>query len=108
MNGAPAPASEAGSARQASAAPEKERTPTPEPTPLPPPPFVVPAHAVDSLYSFLIEKTDALNIDQLEQLRAACYDAVWRGRTDWDRTAVVQELDELAREFVEEVEALAA
>ncbi|BGO94598.1 hypothetical protein NBRC10512_004974 [Rhodotorula toruloides] len=108
MNGWPAPASEAGSARQASAAPEKERTPTPEPTPPPPPPFVVPAHAVDGFYSFLVEKTDALNIDQLEQLRAACYDAVWRGRTEWDRTAVVQELDELAKEFVEEVEALAA
>ncbi|BGP21552.1 AAA family ATPase [Rhodotorula toruloides] len=108
MNGAPVSRSEAGSARQASAEPEKERTPTPEPTPPPPPPFVVPAHTVDSLYSFLIEKTDALNIDQLEQLRAACYDAVWRGRTQWDRTTVVQELDDLAKEFVEEVEALAA
>ncbi|GAA5838303.1 hypothetical protein JCM9279_003193 [Rhodotorula babjevae] len=88
---------------------EPQRSPTPmEATPPPPPPFVIPAAEVDALSSFLTSSTDALNIDQLEQLRAACFDAVWRARSAWDRSAVVQELTELAHEFVEEVEALAA
>ncbi|BGP44653.1 TAT-binding protein-like protein 7, AAA ATPase [Rhodotorula kratochvilovae] len=118
LNGA-APANANGEAAEGAAAPpagdaamkpaEQERSPTPmEATPPPPPPFVVPSDAIDALASFLAQRTDALNIDQLEQLRAACFDAVWRARSEWDRTRVVQELDELAREFVEEVEALAA
>ncbi|GAA5932227.1 hypothetical protein JCM3775_001165 [Rhodotorula graminis] len=88
---------------------QQQRSPTPmEATPPPPPPFVVPDAEVDALSSFLTSSTDALNIDQLEQLRAACFDAVWRARSAWDRSAVVQELTELAHEFVDEVEALAA
>ncbi|GAA6004429.1 hypothetical protein JCM10207_000723 [Rhodosporidiobolus poonsookiae] len=88
------------------------RTPSPEPmqaepTPEPFPDFLVPSSAVDALSSFLIDRTGALNIDQLEQLRAALFDGVWRGRAEWDRAGMVHELDELAREFVEEVEALA-
>ncbi|GAA5992072.1 hypothetical protein JCM10908_000727 [Rhodotorula pacifica] len=89
--------------------PEPERSPTPmEATPPPPPPFVVPHEAVDSLRSLLVSGTDDLTVDQLEQLRAACFDTVWRGRADWDRSGVISELDELARDFVEEVRALAA
>ncbi|GAA6046605.1 hypothetical protein JCM3770_006234 [Rhodotorula araucariae] len=101
---------EESAATEAAATPaEQGRSPTPmEATPPPPPPFVVPTAAVDALAFFLAEKTDALNIDQLEQLRAACFDAVWRARSEWDRARVVQELDDLAREFVDEVEALAA
>ncbi|GAA5916804.1 hypothetical protein JCM8208_004779, partial [Rhodotorula glutinis] len=88
---------------------EQQRSPTPmEATPPPPPPFVLPEAEVDALSSFLTSRTDALNSDQLEQLRAACFDAVWRARSAWDRSAVVQELAELAHEFVDEVEALAA
>lgn len=89
--------------------PEPERSPTPlEATPPPPPPFVVPSDAVDALRILLVNGTDDLTVDQLEQLRAACFDIVWRGRSEWDRSAVIGELDELARDFVDEVKALAA
>ncbi|GJN91481.1 hypothetical protein Rhopal_004504-T1 [Rhodotorula paludigena] len=96
------------STAQAQVDEEEERSPTPEPTPPPPPPFVVPAAAVSALEAFLVDKTGSLNVDQLEQLRAACFDTIWRAKSDWDRSHAVQELDELAREFIEEVEALAA
>ncbi|GAA5958407.1 hypothetical protein JCM3765_007866 [Sporobolomyces pararoseus] len=86
---------------------EKERSPTPmEATPPPLPDFLLPTEAVDAFSSFLKNDTSALNVDQLEQLRAACFDSVWRGKGDWDRTRLIQELNELAREFVEEVEML--
>ena len=89
--------------------PEQERSPTPmEATPPPPPPFVVPSDAVDALRTFLVSGTDDLTVDQLEQLRAACFDIVWRGRSEWDRSAVIGELDELAHDFVDEVKSLAA
>jgi hypothetical protein len=89
--------------------PEPERSPTPmEATPPPPPPFIVPSDAVDALRTFLVSGTDDLTVDQLEQLRAACFDIVWRGRSEWDRSAVIGELDELARDFVDEVKSLAA
>lgn len=78
--------------------PEPERSPTPlEATPPPPPPFVVPSDAVDALRILLVNGTDDLTVDQLEQLRAACFDIVWRGRSEWDRSAVIGELDELAQ-----------
>ncbi|GAA6012596.1 hypothetical protein JCM11491_005447 [Sporobolomyces phaffii] len=89
------------------AEPEKERSPTPmEATPPPLPDFILPSASVDAFASFLKHDTAALNVDQLEQLRAACFDSVWRGKGDWDRTRLIAELDELAKEFVEEVEAL--
>lgn len=59
---------------------------------------------VESLNKFITESTEALSIDELEQLRAACYDIIWRGRKEWDRTEMLTELTELAHEFVLEVE----
>ena len=78
--------------------------PVDPPTPEPLPDFVLSPHSLASLKTFLCEGTAPLNVDQLEQLRAACYDAIWRGRKEWDRDALVEELTVLSREFVEEVE----
>ncbi|GAA5866873.1 hypothetical protein JCM3774_004585 [Rhodotorula dairenensis] len=88
---------------------DQERSLTPmEATPPPPPPFIVPTIEVEALRTFLVSGTDDLTVDQLEQLRAACFDVVWRGRAEWNRSGVIGELDELARDFVDEVKALAA
>ncbi|KAL8286687.1 hypothetical protein RQP46_004215 [Phenoliferia psychrophenolica] len=73
------------------------------PTPEPLPDFVLPEAQVDAFRNFLRDETDRLNVDQLEQLRAACYDIIWRGRKAWDRTEMLDELEGLTREFVEEV-----
>ncbi|KAI0717585.1 hypothetical protein C8T65DRAFT_571662 [Cerioporus squamosus] len=77
---------------------EVERSPTP-----PPPPFVLDEDMLADLKTYLRDATGALNVEQLEQLRATCLGIVWRHRTEWDRTSLVRELKEEAREFVREV-----
>lgn len=73
-----------------------------EPTPEPEPPFVLPYEALNGLAFSLQFHTDDLSVDQLEQLRAAMCDSIWRGRKDWDRTGLVEELREMVEEFVQE------
>ena len=53
----------------------------------------------------LARDTASLNVEQLKQLRATALGAVWRHRTEWDRAALLQEIDALVDEFVEEVRA---
>ncbi|PCH41735.1 AAA-domain-containing protein [Wolfiporia cocos MD-104 SS10] len=72
-----------------------------EPTPLPE--FIVNETMLENLYYTLRDSTGSLNVEQLEQLRATCLGCVWRHRSDWDRTALMQELTQVVQEFVEEV-----
>ncbi|KAG6856076.1 hypothetical protein H0H87_007606 [Tephrocybe sp. NHM501043] len=74
-----------------------ERTLTPLPD------FHLDNSLVEELERYLCEETGALTIEELEQLRATCLGCVWRHRTDWDRGALVNELLNVAREFVTEV-----
>ncbi|GAA5972277.1 hypothetical protein JCM11641_002388 [Rhodosporidiobolus odoratus] len=101
--------SQDGAATQGEQEPEVSSTRTPTPmaaTPPPLPDFILDSFQVDAFASLLVDRTSSLNVDQLEQLRAACFDTVWRLRARWDRKGMVEELEELVREFVEEVEAL--
>lgn len=74
------------------------------PEPEPHPPFYVPHEELKQLSAFLEKHTLDLTVDELEQLRAACYDAIWRARRDWDKSNLVKEIYEMANEFVEELE----
>ncbi|KAL0955241.1 hypothetical protein HGRIS_004140 [Hohenbuehelia grisea] len=76
-----------------------ERSPTP-----PLPDFHVDESLVADLAHDLRDRTDRLNVEQLEQLRATCLGAVWRHRTEWDRDGLVRELVGVVSEFVSEVE----
>ncbi|KAM0793371.1 hypothetical protein ACM66B_000826 [Microbotryomycetes sp. NB124-2] len=76
--------------------------PMPPATPEPLPDFVVPARELAQLAATLKDGTAELTVDELEQMRAACFDVVWRGRKEWDRGQVVQEVYELVTEFVAE------
>lgn len=79
--------------------------PSPRPAPNPTyPPFVVPAEALAHLAASLKHSTSQMNVDQLEQLRAGCFDRLWRRRGDWDRTILVEEVSCFMTGFVEEVE----
>jgi len=82
--------------------------PVPEPmelvrTPTPLPDFYVDEYGMEQLKDYLRVSTAELNIEEMEQLRATCLAAVWRHRTEWDRTALVGELLSIAKEFVQEV-----
>ena len=96
----PAPPVASSSAVADTSAP-KARSPSPPPAPLPP--FVLPERPLAALSRFLVDETAELTVDELEQLRAACYDCIWRARRDWNKTALIAEVDEMAREFVQEV-----
>ncbi|KAK4055288.1 TAT-binding protein-like protein 7, AAA ATPase [Microbotryomycetes sp. JL201] len=74
--------------------------PMPPATPDPLPEFVVPSPELTRLARMLKEDTADLTVDELEQMRAACFDVVWRGRKEWNRSQVVQQVSELVTEFV--------
>jgi len=74
-----------------------ERTPTPLPD------FHVDENQLSQLKQVLCSDTQALNIEELEQLRATSLGAVWRHRAEWDRGELMRELLSIAHEFVEEV-----
>ncbi|KAI0689103.1 hypothetical protein BC835DRAFT_1418799 [Cytidiella melzeri] len=74
-----------------------ERTPSPLPN------FYVDMNGISQLKQELQSKTEPLNVEELEQLRAMCLARVWKHRSSWDRTALVEELRTLVREFVEEI-----
>jgi hypothetical protein len=86
---------------------QSKEPPAPEPmeiarTPTPLPEFYVDEHSMEQLKDYLRESTAELNIEELEQLRATCLAAVWRHRSEWDRTTLVGELLSIAKEFVQE------
>lgn len=66
------------------------------------PPLVIPA-SLSTLAAELRHKTGGLNVDQLEQVRAGCFDLLWRKRGMWDRTEVVEEAREWVEGFLYEV-----
>lgn len=74
-----------------------ERTPTPLPD------FDIDEGQLSQLKDLLCSRTQPLNVEELEQLRATCLGAVWRHRTDWNREKVIRELMDIANEFVQEV-----
>ena len=94
---APRPEVEPSAEPPASEPMEVARTPTPLPD------FHIDEHGMEQLKDYLRVSTAELNIEELEQLRATCLAAVWRHRTEWDRTALAGELLSTAKEFVQEV-----
>lgn len=70
----------------------------------PNPPFVLPVAEVDALRADLVERTRHLSVDQLESLRAGLFDRLWRNRGDWDRSAVLGQMRDWVRTFVDRAE----
>ncbi|MCO5602809.1 hypothetical protein L7F22_056948 [Adiantum nelumboides] len=77
-------------------------TPPPQAAPLPP--FKVDRQQLDQLFAYMLGKTSMFNIEQLEQLRAAAFDVIWKRRSEWDRSELIKELRVLTEEIVEAVE----
>lgn len=100
----------------ANGSPAKEFTPAPrEPTPAPkeptpaksptPPPVYPPLEVPDlsALRAALRDHTGLLTVEELEQLRAALLDRVWRSRQSWDRGPLVEGLEMFVRRYLDEV-----
>ncbi|KZV87322.1 hypothetical protein EXIGLDRAFT_752306 [Exidia glandulosa HHB12029] len=90
--------------------PPKEPTPppprprTPSPSPGPPPVFTLDESLARAFETKLVSQTGGLGVEQLEQLRAACFDCIWRHRSEWDRDSAVHEMDNIVNEFLAELE----
>jgi len=81
-------------------------SPAQPPVPLPIyPPFVVDRRILDRLHGQLLSQTSAFNVEQLEQLRAALFDAIWQKRKDWNRDVLLKDMQEIISEVSDEVEA---
>jgi len=84
-----------------------ESIPTEEATVPPPrptyPPFILPQSNLSNLKSTLTHATSSFNIEQLEQLRANCFDTIWKYRAEWDRTGCLVEVGRVVDAFVGEV-----
>lgn len=76
---------------------EVERVPTPLPD------FHADQQSLSQLKEDLRTVTEPLNVEELEQLRAMCLARVWKHRSDWDRTVLIDELRHLVHEFVREM-----
>ena len=97
----------AGSVYSVPRTPVPEQQPEPmvviERTPTPLPDFVINEDEVAQLKADLRDKTDPLNVEELEQLRAACLALVWKHRSEWDRSALIRELRQTVERYVDEV-----
>ena len=84
---------------EADDAPRADAPPSP---PRPPAP-VLPLDAQHALTATLVRTTDGFNVEQLQQLRAVCFDAILAHRAEWDRTALLAELPALAEDLARAV-----
>lgn len=86
---------------------EPERATSPPAAVAPPapvyPPFVIPVERLAELTRSLRTDTAQFSIEQLEQLRAAIFDRIWKKRATWDRTELVLELQQTLGSFVKNV-----
>ncbi|CAO1622835.1 unnamed protein product [Sympodiomycopsis kandeliae] len=71
--------------------------------PIPHPSFNCPRSLLEQLEAKLLQTTSSFSIDQLLQLRAACFDQVWRNRGEWDRLDLIATLRVLVDEVAEAV-----
>ncbi|KDN52879.1 AAA-domain-containing protein [Tilletiaria anomala UBC 951] len=81
---------------------EVESEPVLEPEPEPPvvhPPFHLTAASKQALQRDLIAQTEGMSIEELVQVRAACFDAIWRSRSQWNREGLVLELMDIVKEM---------
>ncbi|TKY88984.1 hypothetical protein EX895_002225 [Sporisorium graminicola] len=67
-----------------------------EPTPEHPP-LQYNAASYENLKTYIVTSSSPYNIDQLSRLRAACFNAIWTHRSDWDRNELIGKLIEITK-----------
>ena len=73
-----------------------------------PPRVIVEATLLANFHRELVDRSSGLSVEQLEQVNAGMMEAVWRGRGNWNRNAVLREVMEAFNETVKDIEAVQA
>lgn len=68
------------------------------------PPFECPKRLIQELKEQLIVQTEGLKIEELEELRAGCWNSIWRFRADFDRSRMIHDCLEFVRRFCIDLE----
>jgi hypothetical protein len=71
--------------------------------PEPPPPFIINEVALQNMHDDLATRTDGLTVEQIEMVMARCMDAIWKGKHQWDRTGVIENMREAVDEVLADV-----
>ncbi|MBW0501045.1 hypothetical protein O181_040760 [Austropuccinia psidii MF-1] len=61
---------------------------------------------IDGLSHKLIQETEGLVVSELEELRSGCFEIIWKCKSDWDRTQMIQKLIHWVNEFLAELKEL--
>ncbi|CDW99484.1 hypothetical protein [Sporisorium scitamineum] len=61
------------------------------------PPLQYNAASYENLKTYLVTSSSHYNVDQLSRLRAACFNAIWTHRSDWDRDELIGKLIEITK-----------
>ncbi|KAJ1017846.1 hypothetical protein NDA16_005162 [Ustilago loliicola] len=99
-----APPTELQSAPQQPQQPPCAPEPQPEPEPEPHPPLTYVKEGYTHLCRAIVRDTACYNIDQLSRLRAACFNAIWSHRSDWNRDELIGRLIEINEKSKKAVE----
>jgi hypothetical protein len=83
----------------AEAVPARGQTPPPAPTP----DFVLSEDHLAQLETVIAEHTAGFTVEELEQLRAALMQRIWKRRSDWDRSALLDEMIVVSNSFIQQV-----
>ncbi|KAE8232962.1 hypothetical protein CF326_g2005 [Tilletia indica] len=65
--------------------------------------FEINQSMLQALADHMVNLSSEFTIEQLEQLRASAFNVVWRRRSDWNRTALIQELWGLTQQISDAV-----
>ncbi|KAH9825030.1 hypothetical protein DFH28DRAFT_1016425 [Melampsora americana] len=65
--------------------------------------FKIPEEDLRDLTGTLLNESEGLVVDELEELRAGLYEIIWRMRIDWDRKEMMKRLKEYVKMFLEGV-----
>jgi ATPase family AAA domain-containing protein 2 len=71
--------------------------------PQPQPEFILDEISLQAMHNNLAERTNGLTVEQIEMVMARCMDIVLRMRHLWDRSDVIEKLDEAVAEVLADV-----
>lgn len=65
--------------------------------------FILDTVWLHKLHAEIVERSSGFSVEQLEQMNAAVMGAVWRGRGEWNRMVLAEQVRKVFDECVEDI-----